>query len=373
MAGSKTQHLLWGLALGALTATTLAQRTAQSTAKHPIEASAPSVPKSTSYRLLTSDDGLAIIGAALESRHLRSNGDCSHLVHAIYELAGFRYRYADSSQLYDGIGTFRQVTHPQPGDLAVWRGHAAIVINPAQHSFFGSTRSGLRVESYESEYWKRRGSPRFFRYLKPVAPISPTVKRTATAEFPDLRDAETRPPLAVPRDSDDPPPGDSQSSAVPTVGSSPRVLVVHAPQPDLKKMNEVLFQNFEETDRALRGQDMLKLPQPLIVFDHIEVKGVHLKGNHGWTDVKINGLCSLVAGRARPKKRSERHRWVLIRRDTETWELLLPPETNYLPGYLAVRVIAHQLAAVADRTSEAGDSSQEQAQLARTLNLILEK
>jgi hypothetical protein len=172
MAGSKTQHLLWGLALGALTATTLAQRTAQSTAKHPIEASAPSVPKSTSYRLLTSDDGLAIIGAALESRHLRSNGDCSHLVHAIYELAGFRYRYADSSQLYDGIGTFRQVTHPQPGDLAVWRGHAAIVINPAQHSFFGSTRSGLRVESYESEYWKRRGSPRFFRYLKPVRPPS---------------------------------------------------------------------------------------------------------------------------------------------------------------------------------------------------------
>jgi serine/threonine protein kinase len=146
MAGSKTTHVLWVFVLSVLTSAALAQQTPNSTAKHPVETSTKLVRKHTSPRLLTSDEGLAIIGAALEIRyHTHSNGDCSHLVHAIYEQAGFPYRYADSSQLYDGIEDFRQVTHPQPGDLAVWRGHAAILINPAQHPFFSSTGSGLRV------------------------------------------------------------------------------------------------------------------------------------------------------------------------------------------------------------------------------------
>ncbi|HEV2690446.1 MAG TPA: hypothetical protein VGV35_17940, partial [Bryobacteraceae bacterium] len=39
--------------------------------------------------LLDLDDGLAILGAALESRHkAERRSDCSHLVHAIYDNAG---------------------------------------------------------------------------------------------------------------------------------------------------------------------------------------------------------------------------------------------------------------------------------------------
>lgn len=374
MGGSKTQQVLWVLVLCALTSVALAQRPAQPTAKHPVETPAQPVPKSTSSRLLTTDEGLAIIGAALETRHnAHSNGDCSHLVHAIYEQAGFPYRYADSSRLYEGIEDFRQIAHPQPGDLAVWRGHAAIVINPVQHSFFGSTRSGLRVESYDSGYWKHRGPPRFFRYVKSASPNSPSVTRTAATQLPTLRNVESRSPLTVARNSDDVPTDDPPSSTAPTVSSLPRILVVHALQPKPKQVNVTLSQIFDETDQALRGQDVLKLSQPLIVFDHIEVKGVHLKGNQGWADVKIDGLSSLVAGRATPKKRSEQQRWALTRRDASTWELLLPLKTSYLPHDLAVRILAHQLASLADRTSEAGDSSKDQAQLASTLSLLLEK
>src|SRR5258707_5612971 len=113
------------------------------------------------------DEGLAILSAALDSRHHAGcTSDCSDFVHGLYERAGFPYEYASSSDLYAGIDEFRRVTSPQPGDLAVWRGHAGIVINPAQHSFFSRLRSGPGVDSYNSPYWKRRGRPRFFFFVK---------------------------------------------------------------------------------------------------------------------------------------------------------------------------------------------------------------
>jgi hypothetical protein len=117
--------------------------------------------------LVSSDQGLAIIGAALESRKSTdTNADCSTLVHAIYERAGFAYSYSNSSALYRGIKEFRRVLHPQPGDLVVWRGHVGIVISPVQHSFFSAMRSGRGIEFYDSPYWQARGRARFFRYLK---------------------------------------------------------------------------------------------------------------------------------------------------------------------------------------------------------------
>jgi len=123
--------------------------------------------EATAPGLVNSDQGLSIIGAALESRkRTDSNTDCSNLVHAIYERAGFTYSYSNSSELYQGIKEFRRVLHPQPGDLVVWRGHVGIVISPVQHSFFSAMRSGRGVEFYDSPYWQARGIPRFFRHLR---------------------------------------------------------------------------------------------------------------------------------------------------------------------------------------------------------------
>ncbi len=125
--------------------------------------------KATGTRPLTRHEGSAIVRAALHSRHLAgSPSDCSHLVHAVYERAGFLYEYAPSSDLYAGIDEFRRVAKPQPGDLVVWRGHAGIVVNPSRHSFFSMLGSGPGVDFYDSPYWKQRGRPRFFRYVKRV-------------------------------------------------------------------------------------------------------------------------------------------------------------------------------------------------------------
>src|ERR1700730_261441 len=118
--------------------------------------------KTIGSRALTRSEGLAILDVALDSRHHAEFAfDCSHFVHGIYERAGLPYEYASSSDLYAGIDDFRRVTNPQPGDLAVWRGHAGIVVDPSKRSFVSILRSGLGVDFYDSRYWKRRGHPRF--------------------------------------------------------------------------------------------------------------------------------------------------------------------------------------------------------------------
>src|SRR5437588_4765713 len=118
------------------------------------------------YRLLTLNEGRAIArGIAWADDEEGLSPDCSHLVHKLYEQAGYPYPYASSTDLYRGTGQFFRARYAHPGDLVVWRGHVGIVVNPREHSFFSTTSSGTRIENYRSAYWRARGYPRFFRYL----------------------------------------------------------------------------------------------------------------------------------------------------------------------------------------------------------------
>jgi cell wall-associated NlpC family hydrolase len=118
-------------------------------------------------RMVSADDGLSIIAAALDSKVRRYSGaDCSHLVHAIYDRAGFPYSYASSNDLYAGVEGFRRVSHPQPGDVIVWPGHAGVVVRPSRHIFFSFKTAGPGTDDYKAPYWRGRGEPRFYRYLQ---------------------------------------------------------------------------------------------------------------------------------------------------------------------------------------------------------------
>ena len=154
-------------------------------------ASSPSQPATSASRgqknanrTLTPDDGLGVISAALDPKVRRYSGhDCSHLVHAIYERAGFPYVYASSDDLYTGVQGFQRVTHPQPGDLIVWSGHVGIVVRPSRHVFFSFMSAGPGIDNYDAPYWAGRGSPRFYRYVKNVpcagcSAVSATLRRT---------------------------------------------------------------------------------------------------------------------------------------------------------------------------------------------------
>ncbi len=116
---------------------------------------------------LNSDERLAVLASALDSKTPRfDERDCSHLVHAIYSRAGFPYGYADSDDLYDGVAGFQRVSKPEAGDLIVWHGHAGIVVRPSRHVFYSFLHAGPGIDDYTSRYWRGRGEPHFFRYVK---------------------------------------------------------------------------------------------------------------------------------------------------------------------------------------------------------------
>ena len=140
------------------------QTTADSTGQIPVKAQ--NLHRSKSHTL-NKDDRSSVVAVALHSKKARTAGrDCSHLVHSIYQNAGFPYAYADSEDLYDGVKGFQRVTRPEAADLVVWHGHVGIVIHPQRHEFFSLLSSGPGVDDYRSRYWKGRGQPRFYRYVK---------------------------------------------------------------------------------------------------------------------------------------------------------------------------------------------------------------
>jgi hypothetical protein len=321
--------------------------------------------------LLSSDEGLTILAAALESRHhADSRLDCSHLIHAIYERAGFPYTYASSSDLYDGTGDFRRVTRPQTGDLIVWRGHVGIVISGTQHTFFSALRSGRGVESYDSKYWKRRGQPRFFRYVR-TTPTLYASNRGAGLKPAELRNAAAREPIAAvaasPDDSNDPEPP-SITQLLPEF-SVPQVQVVHASRPKPEDVIRALVSAYNAAAQGLEARDLFQLSQSVIVFDDLKVRKVQLKRDQGWAEVEIGQPTPILSVNSTAKKHSERHHWGLVRKDRDSWELALPPNTIYVAREAAVRIVAHQLTTLTD-TDPTGNRDRK-VQLARLLNTLL--
>jgi hypothetical protein len=104
---------------------------------------------------------LLLMGTQIRETEL----DCSHFVQYLYEQAGLYYDYAPSRILYEGTDGFKRVLRPRAGDLIVWRGHVGIVVDPAEMTFLSALNSGVKTSSYQSQYWKKRGKPRFLRYV----------------------------------------------------------------------------------------------------------------------------------------------------------------------------------------------------------------
>jgi len=318
---------------------------------------------------LNLDEGLAILNAALDSRHHGGfSSDCSHFVHGLYQRAGFPYEYAPSSDLYEGIDEFRRVAKPQPGDLAVWRGHAGIVVNPAQRSFFSLLSSGPGVDSYDSPYWRHRGRPRFFRYVKATRRSLSGALRTASLN-----------PVVEDRVSDDSEESSTDTGSAPTLAASritntimPHVAVLHSIQPKPEDVNEGFLQACAESEESLRGRDLFKSAEPLIVFDHFAVNKMHIAGNQGWVDVQIDEVLFFVEGKAEVRRGLERQRWPLSRHDKASWELTVPRDTIYVPLHIAVRVLSHQLAQLTEESPDAAARPQQKAELAQVLNSLLQ-
>jgi hypothetical protein len=333
-------------------------------------------------RPLSLSEGLAILGAALDFRHRADfSSDCSHFVHGLYERAGLPYAYASSSDLYAGIDGFRRVASPQPGDLAVWRGHAGIVVNPAQHSFFSALRSGPGVDSYDSPYWKQRGQPRFFRYVKTVSngDLSSSI-RAASLRPTALDNSEPDVPAAADAVPDRSEESSSETGAVAKSAEHqmvnttiPRVVVVNSVRLKPDQVSAAFLQACQDSEASLRGRDLFKSAQSLIAFDHFEAKKVHITGNQGWVEVQFDELVSLTGSKAAVHTHSERQRWTLSRRDSKSWELIPSRNVIYLHRHMAERILTQDLAQLTEDTPDNTSGTQETAELARLLDVLFGK
>jgi hypothetical protein len=123
--------------------------------------------------------GLAESLLAIGSEIRQSTLDCSHFVHFVFSKVGIDYDYAPSVSLYQGMAPFRRVLRPKAGDLIVWRGHVGIIVDPGQSTFLSKLRTGVKIASYQSRYWKMKGRPRFFRYS--IRTTAPQLQANASA------------------------------------------------------------------------------------------------------------------------------------------------------------------------------------------------
>ncbi len=308
-----------------------------------------------------------------------SETDCSHLVHDVYEQAGFPYDYASSRELYIGNTNFTRVRAPQAGDLVVWHGHVGIVIDPKEHSFFSSVRSGPDTQFYDSPYWRSRGTARFFRYLteKPLRSGQP-LEATRHADQQPLqaasRSSQNRPPFRLPKPvpasaSNTAPAAETSSSAtVETPGEI--VLQVARKNPSPDEIAAAFVEMNQDSGESLRTRGLDSLGKPIIVYREVRVSAMQIKGKHGTAVVRIESL-----GGPPNAQTGSQFRWkeqsVDFEKTKRGWVMSPIPEAAYVKREIALQVLSARLAELAQNTDATPEQEREQKQIIRLLNLLV--
>lgn len=366
---------------------------AQTSVQHAARTQGPSrisPHSSDSTQLITADDGLAILGAALEGRYkAEEHSDCSHLVHAIYLKAGFPYKYQRSTDLYAGVEEFHRVTRPQPGDLIVWVGHAGIVVSPTQHTFYSALRTGFGMQPYDSAYWRGRGRAHFFRYVKATSGTVLAANRTSALKATGLRDssdeaanaesalpdsatpgsAETVLPATTKTDVEEHD-GAAEDAAKASPAVLPRTIVIYTSRLKSEQVSNALREQFQAFADTLETRDLLALEPSVISYDRLDVQKLQTKGNGGHAQLHLGGAVELGEASAHSKERDQVE-LLPLRRAKGGWEVVLPSNAVYVPRETVVRILAHHLAALTD-ANHPPTKDGEKVELARWLNVLLE-
>jgi hypothetical protein len=341
-----------------------------------------------SPRPLTAQEGKVIVNAAWErDQQAGRKPDCSHLVHEVYTLAGYPYPYASSFDLYVGIGSFVRVAKPQSGDLVVWRGHVGIVVDPAEHSFYSSVRSGLRTEFYDAPNWKARGPARYYRYVA-AKPANLVLARNRSPKTPgESASINTEPAF---EDSHENLPGsthpiakgsDTTSSAVPGSASPstratfeiPSSILIATAQdkPSQEEIARAISELNSATGDILREQDSSQVRGKVIIYDDLRLESAKIKGKHGSVQARIESPVTLVGERIEQMQLNGKLRWDLLRMN-DGWQVLAPKNSIYVPRDVAIHMLAARLALLTQEGNVSdGDSLHQQAQIVRVLSTLL--
>lgn len=343
---------------------------------------------SAGLRPISAREGLAIVRETsfVETSEGRTE-DCSHLVHDLYEHAGYPYPYASSRDLYLGAENFVRVRSPQPGDLIVWRGHVGIVLDPHEHSFFSSVNSGPRTEYYNSAYWHARGIPRFYRYLtdSPLKTAPTTTERASRSleHEPEAPGASGRsvpygPTLeAVKTAPTKIPAGTAQSeeageSAAPAVVASQIVLHISGKQPAASDVAQGLADANRNAGEILRTTSLEQFARPVVIYQALRVTDVAIKGKRGSVRVEVDCIARL-AGEQMDSRRNGEQFGLELQRTKKDWVMNPSDENTYVPRDAAMRILAARLAALTQRNDTTTAKEREQAEIIRLLSLLVEE
>jgi hypothetical protein len=322
---------------------------------------------------------LATIPTVTVDVESESETDCSHLVHDVYEQAGFVYDYVSSRELYIGSTNFTRVRVPQAGDLVVWRGHVGIVIDPKEHSFFSFVRSGPDTQFYDSPYWRSRGIARFFRYLseKPLH-VDRTLEAAGHLDHKpaqgDRRSSENHPPselskVALARASHPVPTVDASS---PTIVETPReiVLQVAGKNPSPEEVVAAFVEMNHDSGESLRTRSLNGPGGSIIVYRELRVSAVQIKGKRGTALVRIESLGPLADTQTGSQLRW-REQSLEFEKTKRGWVLNPIKDAAYVKREVALQVLSARLADLAKNMDATAEQEREQKQIIRLLNLLV--
>jgi hypothetical protein len=347
---------------------------------------APAIP--AGYRLLSLKEGQAIAqGIAWADDEEGLAPDCSHLVHTLYQQAGYPYPYVTSIDLYRGTVSFLRVRTAQPGDLIVWQGHVGIVVNPREHSFFSSVTPGTRTQDYLSPYWRTRGSPRFYRYLtKSTAkgnagtveaagrsgpPAKVQAVPSATESQASLRAVKTPSATTASRVRGESAPDKSRAENSPQTPSAPILIRTGGSQPKAGEVTVALETANLEAGEMLRAGNLEKLERPVVVYRQLQVSGVELNGKRGTAQIRVETLAALTPERMAAQLGWEDHQ-LALERTKKGWTMVQGNEIAYVPRDAAMRVLAERLAALTQSTERSMQKDREQTEIVRFMNLLIQ-
>lgn len=304
--------------------------------------------------LLSPEQGQALVDFALQQgRVFQRKPDCSHLVHKIFTRTGLNYAYAESRDLYQGVEEFARVSHPQPGDLIVWRGHVGIVVSPEDRTFFSSVRSGIITEPWTTDSWKMRGHPRFFRYR-----IGPTTDQALLAALTMPQTERDDSPVAAQAPGRESPQSGktegkmradgapsqlpARSHTAPTEPASPSLIaVIHQrAKPTKQDVAVALRQSGDARAQKLIAGQLLDLSRPISIVERMEVRKVKISKERGSVTLKLNETLSLAGGKVVSGKTVERE--LSLDRRNDAWVISDPQERLYLPQEQALSVFERQ-------------------------------
>jgi hypothetical protein len=330
---------------------------------------AQAIPGNSRLRLVSPEEGEAIVQAAWELRRgLLPKPDCSHFVHAIYTQAGFEYTYAPAADIFEGIDSFRRVKKPQPGDLVVWQGHVGIVVEPIEHSFYSSVLSGFAIEDYRSTYWIGRGEPRFYRHLVDDAHAARPLARSFLKQSLPTADPQ---PDSTSKDSlanldGSSPTGGAVAMASSDIEIRDVIFVSQRKKPSKEEVLAAIMRSVDANAQRLLRNPTLDSQPSVAIAEQFTVNGLKIKDNVGWADLKVKRTASIQYGKADLNETTDTWR-VRLNRQEQGWTVVVPQDRIYLRRDLALIALTNHLATA----SRASANKQELKKVVRILDRLL--